>query len=392
MAERDGATIGVTRAAFDRLADAYRKHWQIELSATRADGKIVWATSPASPKGAVEARQRVEARGLAIQEALRWGEPTPVPADNATHPGVMWAAPLMHNAAVTGGLVAEVDEARLLDAEGQSKLDVRWACAHLRWLAERDNLTNGALLARHRQDYERERRRADAIHTAKLDRQFNLRQLYLGEEPQIIAAIRRGDRHEATAILNRLLVEMHHRAGERIELIKSFFMELVVAMTRAAVEAGGDPEELLGANFASITELAGFDDEEPLTAWLTDMMQRLFDAIESRRSAPEPMIVSSALQYMADHCGKSIGRDDVARFVHLSPSHFSRVFKAVTGRGYSETLARLRVDRAAELLLHTDKALSEIAQECGFPDQSYFTKVFRKYRDAPPRQYRERHR
>jgi transcriptional regulator GlxA family with amidase domain len=50
----------------------------------------------------------------------------------------------------------------------------------------------------------------------------------------------------------------------------------------------------------------------------------------------------------------------------------------------------LRVDRAAELLRHTDKGLLQIALEVGFNDQSYFTKVFRRYLRMTPREYRLR--
>jgi transcriptional regulator GlxA family with amidase domain len=52
----------------------------------------------------------------------------------------------------------------------------------------------------------------------------------------------------------------------------------------------------------------------------------------------------------------------------------------------------MRVDRAAELLSRTDKSLSLIALSTGFADQSYFTKVFKRYRRVAPLQYRRQFR
>ena len=49
----------------------------------------------------------------------------------------------------------------------------------------------------------------------------------------------------------------------------------------------------------------------------------------------------------------------------------------------------MRVDRAAELLTTTDLPLAIIAMECGFQDQSYFTKVFKRYRRVRPLEYRK---
>ena len=48
----------------------------------------------------------------------------------------------------------------------------------------------------------------------------------------------------------------------------------------------------------------------------------------------------------------------------------------------------MRIDRAAEMLARTDKEIAVIALECGFRDQSYFTKVFKRYRNTTPLRYR----
>ena len=62
------------------------------------------------------------------------------------------------------------------------------------------------------------------------------------------------------------------------------------------------------------------------------------------------------------------------------------------GENFTEALNRMRVDRAAEILARTDRSLCLVAMDCGFGDQSYFTKVFRRYLRVTPREYRLRHR
>ena len=133
-------------------------------------------------------------------------------------------------------------------------------------------------------------------------------------------------------------------------------------------------------------------DYEQVAPWLHRMLESLMESIRAHARKTAPVLISSALRYMEEHLGEGIMRDDVAEVCHMSPTHFSRTFRDQVGRTFVDVLNRMRVDQAAELLVRTDKELALIALECGFNDQSYFTKVFRKYKGKPPGEYRRRRR
>ena len=118
-------------------------------------------------------------------------------------------------------------------------MDMRKACSALRTLLEDENLTNAAFLESRRHASMREQERAQAIHTMKLQGPTEIRQLYLRQEPELVAAIRKGDRREAREALDRILFVIMDRARDRFDLIKSYFMELITSVCRTAVEAGG---------------------------------------------------------------------------------------------------------------------------------------------------------
>jgi YesN/AraC family two-component response regulator len=257
-------------------------------------------------------------------------------------------------------------------------------------MTERENLTNASALALRRREYRDEQQRAYAIHSFKSQGHTGIRELYLREEPALFSAIRAGDRGQAREILNRVLVAIHHHAGSRLDLIKSFFLELVVSMCQTAVESGGDPEQLLGANFASMVDLAKSNTEEELSSWLVATLEHLMDTIQATRRRDAGTQLFDAIAYMERHCCERISRDDVARAAGFSPSHFSSLIRRESGSTFTDLLNRMRVDRAAELLSRTDRPLSLIALETGFADQSYFTKVFKRYRKVAPLQYRKK--
>jgi AraC-like DNA-binding protein/ligand-binding sensor protein len=369
-------------AAFESLAEAYARAWGLMLVLADTRGAIVADEAPYS--GCRNDSDCAEARRRAMYEALRWGEPSMLlcPAGY-----VIWAVPLMQNSVVTGAIVAEKAVVGS-DNDPLSPQELRLAVSDLLTMAEEANLTNAALLELRRDAAKRESARAEAIHEVKGQDCQSIRDLYLLEEPALISAIKRGDRPAAREIVNRVLVGIYYFGRERPTLLKSFILELIVTMSRSAVEAGGDPTELLGANYSSFADLARIDSEEELCAWLVSMLERMMDAIKSNREYPSTVLLGAALRHMEQHLHEEISRDDVANVACLSPSHFSRVVKQTFGQSFTDLLAKMRVDKARELLARSDKSLIQICLDCGFSDPSYFTKVFRKYTNHTPTEYR----
>jgi AraC-like DNA-binding protein len=376
-----GALDRLDLAALQRLQTIYRRRWGLEVYVVDTQGRVLEGSAHGPCRKDPACAQT---RAIAATEAMRWGEPSVVLCPQSR---MLWAVPLMHNAWLTGALVAGVCEQRVFPPD---PLDVRQAAEHLQALAAEANLTNAALLAQHRNTSLRERHRAEAIHEVKLLPYLDLREMYQHQEPALLSAVRRDDLPAAREILNQLLTAIYFRAAHRLGLIKSFLMELIVMLTRTAVEAGGNAEELLGQKFDSLSVLAGIETETKLASWLHEMLERCMESIRLQHRSAHQQTASQAVAYMQRRCGEMISRDQVAEAVGVSPSHFSRLLHRQTGRTFTDLLSQMRTQRAAELLVRTDWPLAKIALESGFSDQSYFTKVFRKHQGMTPGSYRRR--
>ena len=366
------------------VARSYGKRWRLELWVVDVEGVV--RAGPHPPRDSAVIRDLLV---LAIRESLRWGEPV-IEADPSGT--LFWGVPLMVNSRLVGGLVTWISERRLFPhGAATPAVDVQGAMADLRRLAEEHNLTNAAALAVAREAASRERQRAEAIHAFKQSHGSSVRAAYLLEEPSLLAAIRAGDRGEARALLNRLLVRMIHTAGPRRDLVKSLFLELVVSLSRTAVEAGASPQELLGAHYSSMTQLSMLDDDEQIAAWLRQTLDRILDALERRPEAHDDSLIARALAFMEEHCVENISRRHVAAAVGVSESYLARRLSAAVGVGIPEIINHKRIARACVLLSQTEKPLKIIALQTGFPDQSYFTKVFQRHAGATPAGYRLAH-
>ncbi|WNS41910.1 response regulator [Paenibacillus sp. MMS20-IR301] len=101
--------------------------------------------------------------------------------------------------------------------------------------------------------------------------------------------------------------------------------------------------------------------------------------------------INLVIQYIHDHIGETLVIKDAARHVHLNASYLSVLFKEETGCNFIEFVTQLRIRKAKELLLESDLGLDSISERIGLQTTSYFIRVFKKYEEVTPKQFREQH-
>ena len=98
--------------------------------------------------------------------------------------------------------------------------------------------------------------------------------------------------------------------------------------------------------------------------------------------------LGDAIAHIETCFAEKITLDDLAQKAHLSKRHFQRIFTECLGRSPIDHLLHVRVQKAAELLRHSSRTITEIAFDCGFSDSNYFTRQFRQIMNQSPGQYR----
>ena len=101
--------------------------------------------------------------------------------------------------------------------------------------------------------------------------------------------------------------------------------------------------------------------------------------------------VEQSKDYVRKHYREKIYLNDIADTLGVSASYLSRLFSKETGERLQDYITRVRIERAANLLIYSDESLSKIAEYVNFPSQSYFGRVFREQMQLSPRKYREIH-
>lgn len=112
------------------------------------------------------------------------------------------------------------------------------------------------------------------------------------------------------------------------------------------------------------------------------------NSIETELVEEEPVLVSNAKRYIKDRYQDKISLDEAAQAVNASTRHFCKVFKEATGITFTDYLARVRVEKAKNLLQNPHLRVSEIAFETGFESISQFNRSFKRITGLAPTQFR----
>ena len=98
-------------------------------------------------------------------------------------------------------------------------------------------------------------------------------------------------------------------------------------------------------------------------------------------------VIEQTIKYIKENLSENLSLTSLAERINFSPIYFHKLFKASTGMTLHEYIENQRIKRSADLLISTSMTLSQIAYECGFSSQSYFSYAFERNMGMTPRAY-----
>ncbi len=121
---------------------------------------------------------------------------------------------------------------------------------------------------------------------------------------------------------------------------------------------------------------------------LSNIILRLYKQLESNFPISS-FRVQKTIEYMSQYYGQALSLQDLCDNVSMKKSNFCKTFRDSTGKTPMEYLQHLRIEYAKDKLINTDDKISEIAHQCGFEDEFYFAKVFRRICGITPSMFRK---
>ncbi len=213
----------------------------------------------------------------------------------------------------------------------------------------------------------------------------------------------------ANALSNVQVVGEASNGAEGLELIRSLRPDIVITDIRMPQMDGLEMinairEEDLDVQIVVLSGYADFEyarqamrygvseyllkpvEEESLRETLGACIDRI---VKKRDLIREEKASRRVIAYIDAHYQEEIFLDRLAEEFNFSTKYLSALIKNETGQSFSTYVTELRLNRAMDLLLHTDLGIKEIAASVGYEDQRYFHRIFKKKTGKTPSQYRK---
>ena len=125
-----------------------------------------------------------------------------------------------------------------------------------------------------------------------------------------------------------------------------------------------------------------------LFVWLSRSLRVQWEAMLASKGNKLQEIMESAKTFIDENYSRDISLSEVAGYVYLSVSHFSRAFKKVYNTSPIQYLLFVRIEKAKELLIETNDKINDIATKVGFGTQQRFNDIFKKHVGVSPSNFR----
>ena len=318
-----------------------------------------------------------ECREQIIAESLRTGK---VCLDTCHEGYIIWGLPVTHEDNVVGGLIVFGGE----KTGPEKAMPFEMACAELYSLAKEHGLIGGEGV--------------HFVHNGHMVHRYIHRSAFSHLDRQLEA--------HARPMIDALQVAEFDNARQHFEAIREAFLatedlpsdvvrgllaKLIYRAHSLFVESGADAYACLSESGFLMDLLSKAGTKQHLTIALNRFFQRFVHLARPRTKDVDDLMVEKATTYLEEHLREELDRDKVAAAIGISPSHFSRLIREKKGRTFLDLLNQYRIEHAAKLMVRSSRTLADISAEAGFCDQSYFSKVFKRYKGESPARYRKSH-
>ena len=212
------------------------------------------------------------------------------------------------------------------------------------------------------------------------------------EENDLLACIREGRVEDALRHNMRMDVSIGRMSKNEQNHWKSVVTVAIALCTRAAIEGGLSPKEAYQLSDFYLQKSDACKQASDMIALRNQAVCDLTERVRAKRERQKrSSYVEQCQDYVSKHYREKIYLEDMAKAMGVSGAYLSHLFSRETGVQLQNYITQFRVDRAANLLIHSDETIARIAEYVNFPSQSYMGKVFKRYMQMTPRAYRERY-
>ena len=209
-------------------------------------------------------------------------------------------------------------------------------------------------------------------------------------EDAMLKAIRRGDIAEATHQQNLFMgFSLDQRVPDPLRDVKDMIIAFNTLCRKAIEQAAVHPLYIDGISGQFVAEIEAAENTEQVEALIPRMIRHYCLLVQRHSLASYSAIIRSCLNYIDFHYMEPLSLDSLAARFSVNKNYLSARFHKEKGTTVTEYINQIRVLRATGLLRNSSLSVQQVAEQCGFADGNYFTRIFRKIQGITPNEYRK---
>ncbi|MDE5584475.1 MAG: AraC family transcriptional regulator [Ruminococcus sp.] len=172
---------------------------------------------------------------------------------------------------------------------------------------------------------------------------------------------------------------------------KNFFIKLETIISRTAIGAGLDVDEIFSIEEMYIRKCESLDNIDRIKNLQYHMVIDYADRVKKLKqyNGQNSKLINEISKYIRANISEPIKTSDIADYMGKSRGGLTTEFKKQTGMNLSDFIKLKKIQEAQELLYSTDKSLVMISDYLGFSSQSHFTRIFKEITGITPKEYRD---
>ncbi|WHY66592.1 helix-turn-helix domain-containing protein [Neobacillus sp. SuZ13] len=208
------------------------------------------------------------------------------------------------------------------------------------------------------------------------------------EKAELLALVKIGDIEGIILNLKQLMEKLAVASHFNEDIFKTEVVSIVLLLSKRVIDSGANAITIHSNNTNFIQNLYHIIRYDKCVKQVCEYAVWLTEQSENTNRNEVTPLIQQAIRYIKENHQKSISLNEVAQYCCLSRHHFSHLFKKEVGSSLIDYLNRMRIDMSLSYLEMTDLPISEIAARIGFDDANYFSRMFKKYMEFSPSDYR----
>ena len=198
------------------------------------------------------------------------------------------------------------------------------------------------------------------------------------------------DRDQAIRILESLLSGFQDSTYSSVNQARDIFYELAVKIHENGVKRGYEGSGAIEAAHNYIWKvISEAKTMHEIFIYVRDKTEWYFTQEETVKKYQSAYRIMRYIDMNISD--KSLSVNMLSKKVHFSPAHISHMFKRKTGRTINQYITVERIEKAKIILRNRDMKLTEVAEQVGYCDANYFTRIFKKVTGVTPSEYRDKY-